>query len=185
VYITKSSLAPIYIYELFNDTSLSTLNASLYASSKALTLVLSVTSASSSKSNSANKSGLYRDVTSLCWMASLEKFTYKSSASSPSHSKVTYQKMHDGLWDEIFDSLADDPKVAGNERSDQVGLHLLPRRQVGVFHGGLNDQQSTNTDPRLTASRCFPRLFMSNAVVPPSSPDRLAVRLPKSGKTSL
>ena len=63
------------IYELFRDTSARTLNASLYASNRALTRVLSDTNASSSNSRSANKSGLYSDVTSLCWIASREKLT--------------------------------------------------------------------------------------------------------------
>ena len=66
------------IYELLRDTSARTLKASLYASNRAFTRVLSDTNASSSNSRSANKSGLYSDVTSLCWIASLEKLTYTS-----------------------------------------------------------------------------------------------------------
>jgi hypothetical protein len=46
------------IHELLNETSASTLNASLYASNKVLTLVLSDTNASSSNNKSANRSGL-------------------------------------------------------------------------------------------------------------------------------
>lgn len=62
-------------YELFSDVSLNTLNASLYASNSALTLVRSVTKASSSNNSSANRSGLYKLVTRRCWIASREKFT--------------------------------------------------------------------------------------------------------------
>lgn len=65
------------IYELLSDTSLNTRNASLYASSNALTRVRSVTNASSSCSSSANRSGLYRDVTSRCCTASREKLTWR------------------------------------------------------------------------------------------------------------
>lgn len=64
--ITICDITSSTVYELLSDTSLSTRNASLYASNNAFTRVRSVTRASSSCSNSGNKSGLYRDVTKRC-----------------------------------------------------------------------------------------------------------------------
>jgi hypothetical protein len=54
----------LFFYMLLRLTSDRTLNASLYASNNALTLVRSATSASSSFNRSANSSGLYNDATS-------------------------------------------------------------------------------------------------------------------------
>jgi hypothetical protein len=74
VQYAPSTLAHVS-HVLFKLTSLRILNASLYASNSVLTLVRSATSASSSNSRSAKRSGLYSEVTRRCCIASREKST--------------------------------------------------------------------------------------------------------------
>jgi len=115
---------------LFSDTSLNTLKASLYASNKAFTRVRSATSASSSNSSSANRSGLYRLVTSRCCIASLEKLTWGISHLATCKIARTCQQVHDRFGNEVLNRLAGDAEVARDQGLDQSRLHLLLRRKL-------------------------------------------------------